>query len=124
MPNSHAQEWLDKAAEDEQVIAAIRSAGKPWSLAAYHVQQAAEKYIKAALVEAGVAPPRTHDLPKLLGLYPGVAPSTVVQASASMLSAYAWLTRYPGAPPIAEHNVAKAETHLTEIKTWAMSVIP
>ena len=123
MPTNAAHEWLQKAAEDEKVVSILKGAGGPWSIAAYHVQQAAEKFIKAALVEAGVAPPKTHDLPQLLGLYSGAPPSAEVETAAAMISAYAWLTRYPGAPPIDKQAVEKAESDLALVKMWALSTI-
>lgn len=98
MPSSAAQGWLDKAAEDEAVIALVRAAGGPWSMAAYHVQQAAEKYIKAALVEVGIAPPKSHDLSNLLTLHPKGTANPAVLTAAAMTSAFAWLTRYPEPP--------------------------
>ncbi|MDR3689896.1 MAG: HEPN domain-containing protein [Fimbriimonas sp.] len=70
MPSIDAQRWVEKAVEDEDVVALIRTNRGPWSIAAYHIQQAAEKYIKAVLVEAGIAPPKTHDLPQLISLVP------------------------------------------------------
>jgi HEPN domain-containing protein len=87
MPSSATRQWLDKASEDEAVAALLRTHGGPWSVAAYHVQQAAEKSVKAALVEAGVAPPKTHDLQQLLGLHPGAAAGPLVQQAAAMVGA-------------------------------------
>ena len=98
MPSSFTQEWLNKAEEDEQVTLLVMNSGGPWGMAAYHIQQTTEKFIKAALVEAEVAPPKTHDLEQLLQLHPTFTSDTSVQQAASMLSAYAWLSRYPGVP--------------------------
>ena len=123
MPSSATQEWLDKALEDEQAVEALK-ARSLWGPASYHIQQSAEKFIKAALVEAGIAPPLTHDLDDLLGLFPGPVPSVAVQSAGALLTQYAWLTRYPGAPPIAEYHVIQAEQELAQIKAWALSVIP
>jgi HEPN domain-containing protein len=123
MQPESVQQWLDKAGEDEQVVAIIRAAGGPWSMAAYHVQQAAEKYIKAALVACAVPPPKSHDLVQLIGLMAASTPPPVVTNAAAMTSAYAWLTRYPGAPPIEESHVATAEQDLSEIKQWCLQVI-
>lgn len=123
MPDKATQAWTDKAAEDEQVVAAIRKAGGPWPAAAYHVQQAAEKYVKAALVSAGIAPPRSHDLPDLLDKFTmGPVPVEVEQA-ADALTIYSWLTRYPGGPTVTEANLTTAESDLAAIKSWALSVI-
>ena len=124
MPGKAAQDWLDKAAEDDLVVTLIRNNSGPWPLAAYHVQQASEKYIKAVLVESGIPPPKSHDLPYLLSLVKAVQPPTGVAIAASMVSAYAWLTRYPGAPPITEPNVAQAEADAATIKAWALAQIP
>lgn len=120
MPSDATQQWLDKASEDEQVVLLIKNAGGPWGVAAYHIQQAAEKYIKAALVEAEVAPPKSHDLEQLLQMNSDHEPPDFVLQAAAMLSAYAWLTRYPGAPPIAESDVLSAETQLVTIKEWVL----
>lgn len=123
MPDSGIQAWLERAVEDEQVVAILKAAGGPWGIAAYHVQQAAGKRIKAALVSAGVAPPKTHDLPQLLSLLPGSTIPEDVELAAAMTSAFAWLTRYPGAPPMDEELVAEAERHLGTIREWTTSVI-
>ncbi len=123
MPDKATQAWSDKAAEDEQVVAAIRRAGGPWSAAAYHVQQAAEKYIKAALVQSGIAPPRTHDLPDLLDKFTLAPIPFEVGQAADALTIYAWLTRYPGGPPVAEADLNAAEIDLAVLKAWALSII-
>ena len=43
--------------------------------------------------------------------------------AASMLSAFAWFTRYPGGPVIEEQHIAQAELDLAEIKRWSIRVI-
>jgi HEPN domain-containing protein len=64
---------------------------------AYHAQQSAEKYLKACLVEAGIQPPRTHDLRVIAALEPGLAGSTApLQAALRALSRLAAIGRYPG----------------------------
>jgi hypothetical protein len=50
---------LEKLADDPEV---------PDDLIGFHLQQALEKLLKAALAYAGVAPPRIHDLGELLAL--------------------------------------------------------
>jgi HEPN domain len=55
----------------------------PDDLIGFHAQQALEKLMKAALAHAGVAPPRIHDLGKLLSLLAGAdmaAPVSVDEA--------------------------------------------
>ncbi|CAN5664978.1 hypothetical protein BH11ARM2_BH11ARM2_00220 [soil metagenome] len=92
-------------------------------LAAYHVQQAAEKHLKALLVEQGVAPPKTHDLTQLISMHSGTPAPSSVDSAAAMTSAYAWLTRYPGSPPITEQHVDQGEQDLLQIKQWVLSLV-
>jgi HEPN domain-containing protein len=66
------------------------------TLAAYHLQQAAEKLAKAALVEAGVARvPRTHDIGRLAGLLPLGHPWLATLAGLADLTDFAAAARYP-----------------------------
>ncbi|AQR61328.1 hypothetical protein BZG35_06435 [Brevundimonas sp. LM2] len=52
-------EWLALAEQDHEVASRIFDLP---GVAAFHLQQAAEKALKAALVHGAVRPPRTHDL--------------------------------------------------------------
>lgn len=64
-------------------------------LAAFHLQQAAEKLVKAVLIEAGVGdPPRTHDIARLLTLLPGDHPRRGELAALADLTDHAVLPRY------------------------------
>jgi HEPN domain-containing protein len=61
--------WLDKAEEDLGVAAHLLSTNTPYlGATAFHAQQAAEKFLKAALVYYQVEFPKTHDLVELLDL--------------------------------------------------------
>lgn len=120
MPSSATQEWLDKALEDETVFAIIRNNSGPYAIAAYHLQQAAEKYVKAALVEKGIAPPKTHDIVRLITLCSGSITSELDQA-AGIVNAYAWATRYPGTPPITERDLVDLEREYVVLKNWALT---
>jgi len=65
-------------------------------VASFLLQQAAEKLVKAALVEAGTAePPRWHDIGRLVGLLPLDHPRLGELAALADLSAYAVTARYP-----------------------------
>jgi len=87
--------WIEKAKQDERVSRLIEAAGEPLTLAAYHLQQAAEKRIKARLVRAGVKPKKTHDLVALATDLSVDLPDTILECLTS-LSILAWTTRYPG----------------------------
>lgn len=55
--------WLEKVDADLLAIENNLVAPRiPWSVVAFHAQQAAEKVLKAFLVSTGDTVPRTHDL--------------------------------------------------------------
>lgn len=92
-------EWVDKAEGD--YIAAQREAGarkQPvYDAACFHAQQCAEKYLKARLVEAGLAFGKTHNLIALLSLVLPVEPTwRSLQPALNALNVYAVDYRYPG----------------------------
>lgn len=123
MPGNSAQSWLLKAREDETVVAVIANAGGPYGIAAYHVQQAAEKYLKAALISVGITPPRSHDLVQLVSLLPAETVSEEVLDAAGSLSVFAWMTRYPGGPEIESYDLVKAQQEFDLLKTWVLPMI-
>ena len=62
-----AARWLAKADEDAVVAELALTCDPPLiNPAAFHCQQAAEKMLKAPLVVAGAAPPRSHDMELLI----------------------------------------------------------
>jgi HEPN domain-containing protein len=62
-----AARWLARAEEDVVVTELTLTRDPPFiDPAAFHRQQAAEKMLKALLVAAGVAPPRSHDMELLI----------------------------------------------------------
>ena len=67
--------WLAVVDDDlRQVINNLRGPMPSLSGAAYHCQQAAEKLVKAVLVEAAISFPKTHDVAALVGLLPSNHP--------------------------------------------------
>ena len=62
----YAQSWLSVALEDLQAAEIMLTQGGPANIAAMHLQQAAEKYLKAYLLLKGWRLKRTHDLIELL----------------------------------------------------------
>jgi HEPN domain-containing protein len=93
------REWVKKAENDFKVAAQILRRRKEVvpDAACFFCQQSVEKYLKARLVEAGIAFPRTHDLLLILNLCLQVEPlwasySKVVDD----LADYAVDFRYPG----------------------------
>ena len=90
-----ARLWLAKAAEDAAAARMLLSGGLA-GLAAFHVQQAAEKALKALLVAAARDIHRVHDINTLADLarahWPDVVPSPF-----PLIATNQWYmtTRYP-----------------------------
>lgn len=76
----------------------IQGSHKPQSRCRlFFAQQSIEKYLKARLVEAGVAFPKTHDLEVLLDLIVPYEPLwETFRSSLSDLTSFAVAFRYPG----------------------------
>ncbi|GAA3998271.1 HEPN domain-containing protein [Hymenobacter fastidiosus] len=93
------QEWLNLANHD------LRAAGQMFQddaalygyLIAFICQQATEKFAKAALTVEGVNFPKTHDITRLLVLFPPIFVFTQQEFDdAARISDYAVEVRYPG----------------------------
>lgn len=92
-------EWVEKAEEDwVSLLRSYRARKEPsYNVACFHAQQCAEKYLKARLVEAGSAFPKTHDLALLLTLVQPIEPGWgKLQPELDTLNKYAIAYRYPG----------------------------
>ena len=95
---SHPRSWLRRARSN--LARARLLAGQPEVLyedLCFDAQQAAEKALKAVLVQGGVDFPKTHALAELLTFVAklGVEVPAVVQ-KATLLTPYAVEARYPG----------------------------
>jgi HEPN domain-containing protein len=93
------REWVKKAENDFKVAAQIIRRRKDVvpDAACFFCQQSVEKYLKARLVEAGIAFPRTHDLLSILNLCLQVEPLWAAYSKVvDDLADYAVDFRYPG----------------------------
>ena len=96
------------------------------TVAAYHLQQAAEKLIKAMLVAQDVDPPHTHDLRKLVPLLTEASSRRFDCSELIPLTKYAYAFRYPreGAPeripdpPEIDQWVARIERLEVDFEDW------
>jgi HEPN domain-containing protein len=68
----------------------------PADTVAFHAQQCVEKYLKALLVLEGISPPKSHDVPMLVGLLPEGLNLPLTPADQRRLTSYATVIRYPG----------------------------
>ncbi len=100
---------LDKLADDPDV---------PDDLIGFHLQQAMEKLLKAALAYAGAAPPRIHDLGELLALLRDEGLSAPASASeARALVPWAVEFRYDDGPDERLDRIAGCET-VSQMREW------
>ena len=96
MASEVAAGWLAVVDDDlRQVVNNLRGPMPSLSGAAYHCQQAAEKLVKAVLVEANIAFPKTHDIAALVGLLPSGHRLKDRQKSFEKLTPYGVAYRYP-----------------------------
>ncbi len=91
------RQWLEKANLDYRAARRIELDSELRDIAAFHAQQAVEKYLKEVLTRHQAEFPKTHVLRRLLILLGEVEP-----AMAKELDGVSWLTpfgaelRYPG----------------------------
>ena len=126
MEAGDAAEWLIHAESDLTYAKLGRS--QPAVLrgqVAFHAEQAAEKALKAVLIQTEVEFPRTHDLQSLLLLLRNSEISVgqdIEQASA--LTRFAVEARYPGdIEPITPEEVAQAIEVAERVVAWARGQI-
>jgi HEPN domain-containing protein len=122
-PGSPA-EWLRYARSD--LALAKRPAGGELMLEGlcFHAQQAAEKSIKAVLIDAGVAFPKVHSIERLIDLLPPSIARTPELAAAAQLTAYATTFRYPGIEePVSEDQYQEALRTAEAVVAWATALL-
>ena len=66
----HARVLLEKAGNDLKMAEIGLDHGAPTDTIAFHLQQAAEKMLKALLASRSIIYPKTHDLDELFDLLP------------------------------------------------------
>ena len=88
--------WVLNAEEHFRVMNILLNVeNPPWGSIAFNAQQTAEKYLKALLLLRGIDFPKTHDLSKLLTLFPEAPPLAWTPQDAAALSEQAVAPRYP-----------------------------
>jgi HEPN domain-containing protein len=97
MTVTRPEPWLDHALRDLSAARALLELGEEHlQTAAYLAAQAAEKLVKAALVESGIRPRKSHDIAQLVE---GLAADSEIRARCERLghlTVYAFAFRYPG----------------------------
>lgn len=119
--------WLLKADHDLRSARLISAALDPLlDVAIYHCQQAAEKTLKALLVQHDVEFERTHDIFEIMDLsIPVCAELVNFKDMAGALTPYAVIYRYPSDEPMpdeAEFNEALATAE--QLYAFVLSQLP
>jgi HEPN domain-containing protein len=90
----------------------------------FHLQQAAERSLKAVLVRAGIDVPKTHNLRILLDMLPADVEVTEDVQQATRLSKYAVETRYPESGlPVSEEEYRDALRLARAVVRWAAELV-
>lgn len=90
----------------------------------FHAQQAAEKALKAVLIRASVAPPKTHDLALLLKLVPARYPPLPDPVAVAELTGYAVAARYPGVEEeVTPLDLREAVASAESVVDWAGRIL-
>ena len=92
-----SSEWLEFAEMDLSAAEYLLSMRPlPIEIICFHCEQAAEKFLKAVLVQLGIEPPRTHDLIQLCKICSDIDErfGQLVDACVE-LTPYGVQTRYP-----------------------------
>ena len=121
---AEAKRWIAIARDDIDVArAAIQLARPRAGIAAYHLQQAAEKLFKAMLVLAGQAFRRTHDLDDLADQLASLHPQWQDRLNALRhLTVWGVAYRYPGLEDEPEPEPSIAEIEQTAVAIGALIV--
>lgn len=111
-----SQEWIAYAERDLHSAEFLMGMYPcPFEIICYHCQQAAEKALKAVLVEERRPIPKTHDLLRLLADFS--METTMIHRYCGELSNYAVVTRYP------YHYEQAIDENRTKRALWAANEV-
>lgn len=111
-------EWVEFAEHDFLTATTILKVPRvPYEIVAYHCQQMSEKYLKAILIQNGLAVPFVHDLSKLNKSAQAVCPALKdLEGICESLTPFGTATRYPGGSMIV------GVRHMASVLTWAKAI--
>jgi HEPN domain-containing protein len=119
------EDWLRHARSDLALAQQWSAPEILLTTLCFHTQQAAEKGIKAVLVQQGIVFPYTHDLARLITLVQEAGlPWPEELDAAAALTEYAVGSRYPGpGGEISETEYQQAITLAQRVLDWAEHTI-
>jgi len=121
------EDWRILAERDITVAdhLAVNMKPIPTEIIAFHCQQAAEKYLKGALVILGEEPPYTHDLDELCSLAEKHRPSFVsISSSCTIITQFSVQPRYDRGMELSEEDMQLVLSHTKTIIAFLQKEIP
>ncbi len=120
----YVRQWLEKAEEDLKGYKIFMNDEDPlYSLAGFHLQQAAEKFLKAFLEYNAIIFPKTHDVELLLKQC-ALVESSFADIKFDNISDFAVDLRYPGdMQPPSKNELEQAYESVQEIKQLVLSFL-
>jgi len=113
-------QWITKAKEDDEAAAMLLKYEFPaYAPICFHLQQAAEKYLKALIIECDLHLSKTHNLLQLLddSILDSFPDFEKLTEQAKLLSSYGVEPRYPGDyPALTINNAEQAQEAMITIK--------
>lgn len=124
LPPDDPREWLNRARSNLARAKARIPEAYPEDLC-FDAQQAAEKAVKALLIQRGVSFPYVHDIAHLLTLLDQAGVQIPAQIrDAEALTRFAVVTRYPGlAEPVTDDQYQDAVSCAEAVIRWAESFL-
>lgn len=122
-PGSPA-EWLAYARSDWELARVAQPSNVMREMLCFHAQQAAEKAMKAVLIQANVDFPRTHNLRNLLDKISSEMDLPTAVEDAAILTDYAVSARYPGnVEQVTEEEYEEALRLAQNVLDWAKGIV-
>lgn len=119
------RERLQLAAADFDVAQRCLMPPPHFELAAYHVQQSAEKLLKALLTHRARIFEKTHDLSRLCQWCGEIEPLFLqFMDEADRLTTFAVDVRYPGVEPPSQHDVERACAAVKQLQGLVYGCLP
>lgn len=118
-------EWLARAETDLSAARQFFHVPEPsWSIIAFHAHEAAEKFLKAAIVANGIPPRRTHDLEELQAACPAaVRDDGDVRAACALLHGMWRAARYPADVEISRSAADAATQAATRVRDAVRKIV-
>ena len=119
----YAEKWLTYAKSD-LVMSKHQEEFVLFNNLCFHAQQCVEKSVKAVLILHSIEYPRTHDINKLVGLFPPDIQWEDELRGAGILSEYAIEARYPGdRDEVSEEDYKIAIALAESVFGWASKIV-